>query len=393
MRGLYVLFIALLLMAPPFVLAEPADKTPSQEVFNFTIVLQVQPARIGNETTWIGKFHVEVTLVDPKYREYLDELARNDSDSARALFWTVINNTVYASLRYNIIEKYSKAGLKPAFILPENGPITLGSGWNATVDLGVTDFLVQRGHFLVSPMSGNLTLFMANRTYAFNWNRFVLILPEGYEVHELRPKPLKRLGDVAIWENGSYVPEVSLYTPSYSFLKFLNETKDSRVLKLRYTPSDGHLYFEAVFPSSNVPGVVKKILLYSFKEELQPLSIDIVEGRNLRVVGVAIPPAKKSGGLTSVTWRVYVNLPFPFERVEVKDGSYRWIAPTVLELTVEERNTEGLILYGGVVLAVAILIVVVLQRKRNSSEGLPEGPESEEAEAPERDESSPEGVE
>jgi|GEM_PF-3431767 len=406
MKRLLAVFIAFILMTPSLALAEPSkEKLPPQNVFNFTVVLQIQPAKIGNQTNWIGKFHVEVKLVDPEYRKYLDELARNNTESANALFWTVINNTVYASLRYNIIQKYREAGLQPAFIIPQNGPITLKNNWSAVVDLGVTNFLVLRGHYLVSPMGGNLTLWMANKTYAFTWNRFVLILPEGYEVYELRPKPAQIAGNIAVWNNGDYIPSISLYSPGYSFMKFLNETRSSRELKLRYTPVDGHLYFEAIFPDSNAPGVVKELLLYTFREAMQPLSVDVInENGTLRVVGVAVPPAKRSESFTSITWQVYVQLPFPFPKVEVSGGSYKRIGPATLVVTVRERNTKNLMLYGGIGgLAILILAAIIIQKKRKSGEGEPsearppegssEEHENEEAEAPETEESSPEGVE
>ncbi|WP_457751940.1 hypothetical protein [Thermococcus sp.] len=367
MKRLLAIFIALILMTPSLALAEPSkEKLPPQNVFNFTIVLQIQPAKIGNQTNWIGKFHVEVKLVDPEYRHYLDELAKNNSESANALFWTIINNTVYTSLRYNIIQKYQEAGLRPGFIVPKNGPITLGNNWNATVDLGVTDFLLLKGHYLVSPMEGNLTLWMANKTYAFNWNRLVVILPTGYEVHELSPKPAQIAGNIAIWNNGDYMPAISLYSPGYSFVKFLNETQNSRELKLRYTPVDGHLYFEAIFPNSNAPGVVKDLLLYTFKQALQPLSVDVInENGTLKVVGVAVPPSRKSESFTSITWQVYVQLPFPFSKVDVSGGSYKQVGPATLIVTVSERNTRNLVLYGGIgILVIVVLLAIILQKRK-----------------------------
>ena len=403
MKRLLALIIALILMTPSLALAEPSgEKLPSQNVFNFTIILQIQPAKVGNETTWIGKFHVIVKLVDPQYREYLDELAKNSSESANILFWTIINNTVYTSLRYNIIQKYQATGLHPSFIVPKEGPIAIGSDWNATVDLGVTDFLVFRGHYLVSPMAGNLTLWMANKTYAFNWNRFILILPPDYALHELSPKPAQVRGNVAVWVNGSYVPNVSLESPGYSFVKFLNETEDSRVLRLRYTPEDGHLYFEAVFPDSGAPGVIRGMLSYTFKQALHPLSIDVLEENGtIKVVGVAVPPARKSESLTSITWKVYVPLPFPFSRVEVSDGSYKEAGPGAIILTISEPNRKKLALYGGIaIIAVAIIIAIVLRRKKpvekesepRAEEASDEG-EVEEIEESENEESAPEGVE
>ncbi|MCD6372351.1 MAG: hypothetical protein J7L37_02200 [Thermococcus sp.] len=403
MKRLLALILAIILLMPSLVLAQPSgEQLPPQNVFNFTLILQIQPAKVGNETTWIGKFRVIAKLVDPQYREYLDELAKNDSQSANALFWTIINNTVYTSLRYNVIQKYQAAGLHPGFVVPEGGPIAIGDDWNATVDLGVTDFLVLRDHHLVSPMAGNLTLWMANKTYAFNWNRFVLILPPGYVVHELSPKPAQLGENIAVWVNGSYLPKVSLESPGYSFVKFLNETEKTRTLKLRYTPEDGRLYFEAVFPASGVPEVVKDALLYTFKEALSPLSMDLIEeGGSIKVVGVALPPAKKSESLTSVTWEVYVTLPFPFSTVDVSGGSYKEAGPGVVILTVSEPNMKKLALYGGLgLLAPLLVLAVVLKRKRKGGgeqesrqeESSGEG-EVEVAGESENEDSTPEGVE
>ncbi len=389
MKRLLALIITVILMTPSLALAEPSKvNLPPQNVFNLTVFLQVQPAKVGNETTWIGKFHVLVKLVDPQYREYLDELANNSSESANMLFWTIINNTILTSLRYNIIQKYQAAGLHPSFIVPKNGPITIGSDWNATVDLGVTDFLVLKGNYLVSPMAGNLTLWMSNRTYAFNWNRFVLILPPDYALHELSPKPIQATGNIAVWVNGSYVPNVSLESPGYSFVKFLNGTANTRKLELRYTPEDGHLYFEAIFPAQNAPGVVKGILLYTFKQALHPLSMDVMEKNGtIRVVGVAIPPAKKEESWLYTKWRVYVSLPFPFKEIELSSGEYKELSPVNLVITVRESKNAWL-LYGGVLVALILVLIAVKKlssggRGEESEEGLNEEPGEGSVEEPE----------
>ena len=380
MKRLLALIITLILMTPSLALAAPSKgELPPQNVFNFTIFLQVQPAKVGNETTWIGKFHIVVKLVDPQYREYLDELAKNSSESANMLFWTIINNTVLASLRYNVIQKYQATGLHPSFIVPQDGPIRIGNDWNATVDLGVTDFLVLRGHYLVSPMAGNLTLWMANKTYAFNWNRFVLILPPEYTLHELSPKPAQMGGNIAVWVNGSYVPNVSLESPGYSFVKFLNETEGARELKLRYTPEDGHLYFEAIFPAQNAPGVVKGILSYTFKQALHPLSIDVMEENGtIRVVGVAVPPAKKKESWRYTEWEAYVSLPFPFQKIEVSPGEYRELSPVDVVITVKEPKKAWL-MYGGVLVGL-LLVIVAVKKLSGRGEGSGETESEEEHE-------------
>jgi len=333
--------IALLLI---LLLLQPVAANPFQTDF----VLQVQPAKLDNGTTWVGKFRVSVRLVDETYRARLDELAQNDSEAARALFWRIINNTVYTSLRYNIIMRYSGAGMKVDFLLPEDGPIKLGTDWNATVELGVINFLVRRGNYYVSPVSGNLTLFLGNSTVPFTWRSFVLILPEGY-VYHLDPEPAVVRDNVAVWFNGSYVPAIAVETPEYSLARYL---ANDRWLELRYTVSDGRLYFRAVF-DGRAPGVVKAALLYAFKETLEPLSIDVVELDNSTVVtGVAIPPARRKDEPLWVTWEAYVRLPFSFERVTLEGGTYEWIAPNVLLIRARDYKEQ--------LLAIPVVLVALL---------------------------------
>lgn len=361
MRRSLAVLLMLMLMTSSWAFKSVAAANRPQNVFDVDVILQIEPAKVGNGTSWIGKFRLEVTLKDPEYVESLNEIAKNNSEAAKQVFFMVINNTVYASLRYNIIQRYAERGLKPAFIVPEDGPIKLGENWSATVDLGVTDALVLEGHYLVSPLSGNLTLWMANQSYEFNWRSFVLIIPEGYEVEELNPKPAEVHQNVMVWKNGSYIPEIVLYSPGYSFVKFLNETEGERELKVHYTASDGRAYFEAVFPEKP-SSPVRDAMLYVFKEAMDPINIDFIDqGGSFKVVGVFHPPAVEKESFLWIQREAYITLPFPFSRVEVEGADYELKGSTLVLRTKEVRVKNLLLIIGA---AGALIVGVGASRRR-----------------------------
>jgi len=379
MKRLFVLVIILILLSPSLASAEPStEKLPQQDVFNISVVLQIQPAEVGNNSSWIGKFQLNVVLVNREYRDELERIAQNNSEAARQLFWQIINNTVYTSLKYDIADKFSGTGVKPIFVLPQQGPIELRKNWSAVVYLGVANFFVERGHYLTSPVAGDLKLWIANKTYSMDWTKFVVVLPRSYELASLKPEPSVFQNGIAVWYNGSYVPNVTLYTPGYSFVRFLNETKNQTLLRLRYTPGDGHLYFEAVFPKDDAPGIVKAMLLYTLRKTLQPLSIDVFERNGtINVVGVAVPPAKKEESWHSTSWKAYVNLPFPFAEIEVQGASYRLLSPVLVEITYEKSKWNWLAYIGGGIFV--IFLAVIYLRNSRKKENMKEIAEEEES--------------
>jgi len=385
-RCLMVVFIALIMVTPSVAAAGASEdkKLPNQNMFNITIALQIQPAKVGNNTTWLGKFEVRATLISPKYRRYLDELAANNTTEANNLFWELVNATLYTSLLNDISEKFSAAGIRPVLVLPENGAIHLTENWTALVDIGVTDILISRNYLLTMPIYGPISLRIGNKTYAYNWKRFIVILPKDYSVKSFQPSPVSVEKNVAIWENGDYIPRVELYTAAYSFARFLNETRGKRVLHLHYTPVDGHLYFEAVFPGTGDSTAVEGILRYLFGRALNPISMQVITANGtVRVVGVSILPTKEDSRFYTV-WKVYVPLPVPFSKVEVSGGSYKMLGNSAVVITVKEQKTRTILLYvlGGVLVVAAVAWYITKGRKPS--------PEGETDESGEKQEGTPE---
>jgi hypothetical protein len=184
------------------------------------------------------------------------------------------------------------------------------------------------------------------------------------------PKPSDFSSNVAVWENGDYIPYVELYNPVYLFGVFINSTE--KEINVSFNPVDGYVQFNATFTGMKVPQSVVDILLTAFRQRMNIMSISAKELSNgVEVIGVAKPEVAYRETRKEKIWLVSVRLPGRFDRIVIRGGKYTVAPDGTLIITYTEKKRDYLP-YAIVLSIVAILLGVVLWRRRKAQKEKPE---------------------
>ncbi|NJE85431.1 hypothetical protein E3E23_06285 [Thermococcus sp. CX2] len=359
MRKLIVLILTLLLIGSP--LAHVAAAGEPQPLFKIDMMIQVSP-------DGLAQFRIYATLKDPFYRAYFNKLAANNTTLAEEQFQSFVKSLIYDNLKDNFEKRFEAKGLNSTIYWPEGGPVKVLDNWSAVVAFAITNFLVSDGKVLSCPLSGPMEFVFRGHVFAYSWDKLTLILPKDYEVRNLAPAPEDFSNNVAVWTNGDFIPLMELYTPQYSYWKFLNATW--REISLRYDPQEGYVQFNATFSGANATPLIINQIISSFKARMEVISIDArQENGSLVVIGVAKPEVSHSETSSEEVWNALVKLPMPFNKVLVKGGSYQ-VGPnnTIIITVVEKKPNYFTYLWIGLILVVVVGIAWLKKRRTASKE-------------------------
>ena len=341
-----------------------------QPLFDLNFLIRVSPVQLNGSEVWIGSFSVHAVLKDPLYRAYFDHLAANNTTRAREEFRDFVRQLVYGNLKDNFERRFEEVNLSGTIYLPEGGPVRVGDNWSATVSFAISNFLVSTdGKVLRCPLSGNLQFVFKGHVFDYTWDRMTVVLPRNYEIKNLAPRPDDFSKGVAIWTNGSYIPLIELYTPAYTFLRYINSTHKS--ITLSFDPEDGYLRFNATFDRVPEYDSTVEYLLRSFKETMDVVSIDTLEKNGtLIVVGIARPEVAYRETSKERVWQVMVKLPGRFDEIRVTAGTYQLAPDNTVIITVIEKKSGNRVYYllGGALTVGVAAFFFARRRRKNSKE-------------------------
>lgn len=391
MRKVVSLLLALMVMFTIAVTPVKAQALQPQDVFEINMVVRVYQTQINGSLTWAGAFNVYVKLVNPVYRGYFNELAKENKTRAEREFHNFVYNLIYDNLKNDFNSKLEGTNLTAVVYVPPAGPVRVLQNWSAVVSFSLVPFFVPQGHYLTCPFYGPYEFVFNGKVYGFYWERLTLILPQGYEIYSLAPKPSDMSGNVAIWENGDYLPIIQVYNPVYLFDIFINTTQKS--ISLAFDPDQGYVQFNATFVGMNATQPVIDLLLDAFRSRMKVLSISAKRVKNgVEVIGVVSPKVAYKDTRTEKIWIVLVKLPGSFNRIEVKGGTYQIGPDGTLVMTFKEKKTDYLPYVGIAVGGLAVLGFFLWRRRsKGRSETMGEGEPSEPSEG--EGENPPEGEE
>ncbi|NJE10941.1 hypothetical protein [Thermococcus sp. MAR1] len=382
----FVALILIVLLLTPFV-GEVGAADNAQPLFKIDMTIKVAPVVIENTSTWLGTFKMYVVLTDPHYRAYFEYLASNNTTAAKEEFKDFVKELVYDNMKDNLEKRYEAANISSTIYLPSGGPVKVLDNWSAVVTFAVANFLISDGKILRCPVTGNLDFVYKGHVFDYTWERLTLILPQDYEIANLAPVPDDLSDNVAVWNNGDFIPLIELYTHVYSYVRFLNATQ--KEISLQYDPHEGYVQFNATFTGANATPVIITQLLASFKATMNIMSIDTrQENGSLVVIGVARPEVAYKETSSEKIWKAMVKLPGAFDSISVVGGSYV-IAPdhTLIITVTEKKSTYRFYVYGIAAVLVVVVVLIVVRRRetKKKTETEPEKPWEEEP-FPEEDE-------
>ena len=364
MRKPAAFLLAVMLILP--LLGEVSAADNPQPLFDLDFVIKVAPAEVNGSQVWLATFRIYAVLKDPNYRAYFDAIAANNTTRAKEEFRDFVRQLVYENLKEDFEKRFDDANVSSTIYLPEGGPVRVLDNWSARVTFVISNFLISTdGKVLRCPLTGDMDFVFKGHVFDYTWNKMTLILPEGYELRNLAPKPDDFSDNVAIWTNGSYIPLIELYTPAYTFLRYINSTH--RSITLSYDPHEGYVQFNATF--DKVPEYKSTVdyLIRSFKGTMDVVSIDTIERNGtLVVVGIAKPDASYEEKSGERIWRAMIKLPGSFDEIHVTTGIYQLAPDNTIIITVTEKKPSKLpYVIGGLVLIG--LVAAFLWKKRGSS--------------------------
>jgi hypothetical protein len=367
-KVLAVLFTLMIALSMSFIPVS-ASEGP-QRVFDVTMMVQVSQTQINGSLAWVGAFDIYVKLVDPNYRAYFDDLAKKNETEALREFANFVYNLVYNNLKDDLNDRLEGSNVSAIIYVPAGGPVHVTGNWSAVVRFSVVPFLIPNGQYLVCPFYGSLDFVSGGKVYSFAWKRLTMVFHQGYRIRELVPKPSDFSSNVAVWENGDYIPYVELYNPVYLFGVFINSTE--KEINVSFNPVDGYVQFNATFTGMKVPQSVVDILLTAFRQRMNIMSISAKELSNgVEVIGVAKPEVAYRETRKEKIWLVSVRLPGRFDRIVIRGGKYTVAPDGTLIITYTEKKRDYLP-YAIVLSIVAILLGVVLWRRRKAQKEKPE---------------------
>ena len=361
MRRIIALILAFILLTP--LLGEVSAAENPQPVFKIDIVIKAAPVAIGNSSTWLGTFKMRVVLVEPSERAYFENLAAQNKTLAEEEFRSLVEALVYRNLKRNLEKRFEAAGLNSTIYLPSGGPVKVLDNWSAAVTFAVSNFMVSDGKVIRCPISGPMDFVYKGKVYDYSWERLTLILPKDYEIKNLAPTPSDLSDNVAVWENGNFIPLVELYTPVYSYVRFLNATH--KEISLQYDPQEGYVQFNATFTGAKATQSIISQLLASFRGTMDIISIDTRQEENgLVVIGVAKPDVTYQETSSERVWKAMVKLPGRFDSITVVGGEYIVGPDNTVIITVTESKPSKLPYIAGAVVLVAIAAVFLMRGRR-----------------------------
>ncbi|WP_297510059.1 hypothetical protein [Thermococcus sp.] len=363
-RALVVLIILML----AFSVTTPSVSAASgpQQLFDIKIMLRVSQSQINGSLAWIGTFDIYVKLKDPNYRAYFGHLAKENETNATIQFANFVYLLVYSNLKKDLNDRLEGSNLSAIIYVPPGGPVRVTSNWSAVVRFSIVPFLVPDGPYLKCPYYGPLDFVFKGKIYSFSWERLTIVFPKGYRIGELAPKPNDLSGNVAVWENGDYLPYIELYNPVYLFQTFINSTR--KTIEVSFDPNEGYIQFNATFTGMTVPESVTDILLLTFRKSMDIMSISAQSTKNgVKVIGVAKPEVAYRETRKEKIWLVSVKLPGRFDRIVVRNGKYTLAPDGTLIITYTEKKRDYLPYV--VLLAVAVGAGIALWFWRRKSKG------------------------
>ncbi|MBO8173974.1 MAG: CGP-CTERM sorting domain-containing protein [Thermococcus sp.] len=339
-----------------------------QKLFDIEMYITVYPSG-----TALVKINAK--LIDPAFIAYFTNLSISNPQSANNGFQKMVYSLIYGNFKREVEEKSKDAMI----VIPETGFIKIGKNWTAVVNFKIYNFLVEKNQTLQSSVYGPMRFLFKNHVFAYTWKKLTLVFPKDMYVVNLAPAPKELTDNVAVWENGDYLPIIVLTfnetvfqqervkrTKIIPFEEFLNNS--TKVIDLKYDPFAGTVTFNGSISGVKPEQYHIAKIIDEFNRTMDLIKFDIKSNENgVTFSGEAKPMLQYKETLTKKTWNVTIKLPFRFDKVNIespKDQNVEMIYSktdgTVVNMVFEEKKICG----PGIIVGLALLPLLLRKRRR-----------------------------
>ena len=340
---------------------------PPQRVFDVQIFMVVSES---------GTASVKMTarLIDPYLLGHLNDLQKDNPQKAQKEF----HDMVFSLIFLNFQEFVQSQTNKTLIVTPYANFIELRPNWTATINFKMYNYLIPENGTLKSTVYGPMRFIFKNKVLSYYWRRLTIIFPKNAYIVNLAPAPKELADNVAIWENGDYLPIISITfnetvfkekrantTTIIPFEEFLNRT--TKVITIKYDTFAGIVYFNGSVTGMKPQQYHVAKLVDEFNRTMSLIKFDIKSTENGVVFsGEAKPMLQYKETLTKRTWNVTIRLPFKFEKVNIESPgedvelTHSKISGTVINMVFEEKKICG----PGVIVGLTLLPLLLKKRRR-----------------------------
>ncbi|NJE11816.1 CGP-CTERM sorting domain-containing protein [Thermococcus sp. LS2] len=339
-----------------------------QRLFDIEMYITVYPSGTA-------MVKINAKLIDPAFIAYLTNLNISNPQSANNEFQKMVYSLIYRNFKREVEEKSKEAMI----VIPETGFIKISKNWTAVVNFKIYNFLVEKNQTLQSSVYGPMRFLFKNHVFAYTWKKLTLVFPKEMYVVNLAPAPKEFTENVAIWENGNYLPiivltfnetvferERSNTTTIIPFEEFLNKT--TKIITIKYDTFGGVVYFNGTMTGMKPQQYHIAKLIDEFNRTMDLIKFDIKSTENgVTFSGEAKPMLQYKETLTKKTWNVTVKLPFKFDKVHIVPPNNQDVVMVSNKIT-ENKVTmvfeEKKICGPGIVVGLALLPLLLRKRRR-----------------------------
>ena len=334
-----------------------------QKLFDIEMYITVYPSG-----TALVKINAK--LIDPAFIAYLNSLKNGNEE-----FQKMVYSLIYGNLKREVEEKSKDAMV----VIPETGFIKIGKNWTAVVNFKIYNFLVEKNQTLQSSVYGPMRFLFKNHVFAYTWKKLTLVFPKDMYVVNLAPVPKEITDNVAVWENGNYLPIIVLTfnetvfqekrskkTKIISFEEFLKNS--TKVIDLKYDLFAGTVAFNGSISGVKPEQYHVAKIIDEFNRTMDLIKFDIKSNENgVTFSGEAKPMLQYKETLTKKMWNITIKLPFRFDKVNIESSKnqnvemiYSKTDGTVVNMVFEEKKICG----PGVIVGLALFPLLLRKRRR-----------------------------
>ncbi|WP_324734991.1 CGP-CTERM sorting domain-containing protein [Thermococcus sp. SY098] len=341
---------------------------PPQQIFDIQIFMTI---------TESGTASVKMTakLIDPYLLSYLNNLQKNDPQKAQKEFHDMVFSLIFLNLQEFIQSQTNKT----VIITPQTGFIELHPNWTTTLNFKIYNYLTLKNGTLKSAVYGPMRFIFKNKVLSYHWKRLTIIFPKNAYIINLAPVPKEMTENVAVWENGDYLPIIALTfnetvfqkerakkTKIIPFKEFLDNS--TKVINLRYDPFAGTVTFNGSITGMKPEQYHIAKLIDEFNMSMDLIKFDIKSTENgVTFSGEAKPMLQYKETLTKKVWNITIRLPFRFDKVNIKAPKdqgvqmiYGKTDNTIVNMVFEEKKICG----PGVIVGLTLFPLLLRKRRR-----------------------------
>jgi len=318
---------------------------------------------------------INAKLIDYAFIAYFTKLSTSNPQNANNEFRKMVYSLIYGNFKREV-EKKSKEAM---IVIPEVGFIKIGKNWTAVVNFKIYNFLVEKNQTLQSSVYGPMSFLFKNHVFEYTWKKLTLVFPKDMYVVNLAPTPKELTENVAVWENGNYLPIIVLTfnetvfqqertkkTKIISFEEFLNNS--TKLIYLKYDPFAGTATFNGSITGVKPEQYHIAKVIDEFNRTMDLIKFDIKSTENgVTFSGEAKPMLQYKETLTKKTWNVTIKLPFKFDKVHIvppKNQDIVMVSNNIngnkITMIFEEKKICG----PGIIVGLTLLPLLLRKRRR-----------------------------